>query len=131
MCRRSRTGASSFPSGVPSASRIAEYRVSLASDGRRLSRAALVNGERMGVCCTATREGRFSTRVGGTSFIGDVAESDLWLFPHSTQGLGPDGCEFLLVFDEGIFSVYNLPLSGWLAHTPNFRVHYRLRCSDI
>jgi len=47
----------------------------------------------------------------GTIFIGDVAEGDLWFFPtgypHSIQGLGPDGCEFLLAFDEGMFSEYN------------------------
>jgi oxalate decarboxylase len=60
----------------------------------------------------------------GTIFIGDVSEGDLWFFPtghpHSIQGLGPDGCEFLLVFDEGNFSEYNtLLLSGWLAHTPS------------
>ena len=46
----------------------------------------------------------------GTIFIGDVSEGDLWFFPagypHSIQGLGPDGCEFLLVFDEGTFSEY-------------------------
>jgi len=60
----------------------------------------------------------------GTIFIDDVGEGDLWFFPtghpHSIQGLGPDGCEFLLVFDEGNFSEYNtLLLSGWLAHTPS------------
>ena len=60
----------------------------------------------------------------GTIFIGDVGEGDLWFFPtghpHSIQGLGPDGCEFLLVFDEGAFSEYNTFLiSGWLAHTPS------------
>ena len=59
----------------------------------------------------------------GTIFIGDVSEGDLWFFPtgypHSIQGLGPDGCEFLLVFDEGLFSEYNTFLiTGWLAHTP-------------
>jgi len=38
---------------------------------------------------------------------------------HSIQGLGPDGCEFLLVFDEGMFSEDNtLLLSEWLADTP-------------
>src|SRR4029077_9063231 len=41
----------------------------------------------------------------GTIFIDDVSKGDLWYFPagypHSIQGLGPDGCEFLLVFDEG------------------------------
>jgi len=60
----------------------------------------------------------------GTIFIGDVGEGDLWFFPtghpHSIQGLGPDGCEFLLAFDQGDFSEYNtLLLSGFLAHTPS------------
>jgi oxalate decarboxylase len=36
-----------------------------------------------------------------------VGVGDLWYFPggvpHSIQGLGPDGCEFLLVFDDGSF----------------------------
>lgn len=60
----------------------------------------------------------------GKIFIGDVSEGDLWFFPaahpHSIQGLGPDGCEFLLAFDQGNFSEYNtFLLSGWLAHTPS------------
>ena len=59
----------------------------------------------------------------GKIFIGDVSEGDLWFFPtahpHSIQGLGPDGCEFLLAFDQGDFSEYNtFLLSGYLAHTP-------------
>ncbi|HEX4165374.1 MAG TPA: cupin domain-containing protein [Bryobacteraceae bacterium] len=59
----------------------------------------------------------------GTIFIGDVGNGDLWYFPagfpHSIQGLGPDGCEFLLVFDDGMFSEYQTFLiSDWLAHTP-------------
>jgi len=60
----------------------------------------------------------------GTIFIDDVEKGDLWFFPagypHSIQGLGPDGCEFLLVFDEGLFSEDNTFLiSEWMAHTPN------------
>ena len=60
----------------------------------------------------------------GTIFIDDVSQGDLWFFPagdpHSIQGLGPDGCEFLLVFDEGAFSEDNTFLvSEWLAHTPD------------
>src|SRR3981081_1886189 len=47
----------------------------------------------------------------GTIFIDDVGKNDLWYFPagypHSIQGLGPDGCEFLLVFDQGMFSEDN------------------------
>jgi oxalate decarboxylase len=59
----------------------------------------------------------------GTIFIGDVGKGDLWFFPsgfpHSIQGLGPDGCEFLLVFDEGLFSEEDtFLLSDWVAHTP-------------
>ncbi|SEB39786.1 cupin domain-containing protein [Terriglobus roseus] len=59
----------------------------------------------------------------GTMFVGDVSEGDLWVFPagypHSIQGLGPDGCEFLLVFNQGLFSEDNTFLiSEWVAHTP-------------
>jgi oxalate decarboxylase len=60
----------------------------------------------------------------GKSFVGDVGEGDLWYFPpgvpHSIQGLGPDGCEFLLVFDDGNFSEYEtVLLTDWMAHTPH------------
>jgi len=59
----------------------------------------------------------------GKSFVEDVTEGDLWYFPtgipHSIQGLGPDGCEFLLVFDDGNFSEYEtVLLTDWMAHTP-------------
>ena len=59
----------------------------------------------------------------GTMFIGDVSEGDLWIFPagfpHSIQGLGPDGTEFLLVFNQGNFSEDGTMLvSEWVAHTP-------------
>ena len=59
----------------------------------------------------------------GKSFVADVKEQDLWYFPtgipHSIQGLGPDGAEFLLVFDDGNFSEYaTVLLSEWMAHTP-------------
>jgi oxalate decarboxylase len=59
----------------------------------------------------------------GKSFVTDIAEADLWYFPpgipHSIQGLGPDGCEFLLVFDDGNFSEYEtVLLTDWMAHTP-------------
>ena len=59
----------------------------------------------------------------GRSYVNDVAEGDLWYFPtgipHSIQGLGPDGCEFLLVFDDGQFSEGNTTLvSDWVRHTP-------------
>lgn len=59
----------------------------------------------------------------GTMFMGDVTEGDVWLFPagfpHSIQGLDPDGTEFLLVFNQGSFSEDGtMLLSEWLAHTP-------------
>src|SRR6202521_637173 len=59
----------------------------------------------------------------GNMFIGDVSEGDLWIFPaghpHSIQGLGPDGTEFLLVFNQGMFSEDGtMLLSEWVAHTP-------------
>jgi len=60
----------------------------------------------------------------GKSFVSDVTEGDLWYFPtgipHSIQGLNPDGCEFLLVFDDGNFSEYEtVLLTDWMAHTPH------------
>ncbi len=59
----------------------------------------------------------------GTVFIGDVGKDDLWYFPagypHSIQGLAPDGCEFILVFDQGSFSEDNtFLLSDWVRRTP-------------
>ncbi|WP_308634875.1 oxalate decarboxylase family bicupin [Paenibacillus silvisoli] len=58
----------------------------------------------------------------GRNFIADVGPGDLWYFPaglpHSIQGLD-EGCEFLLVFDDGSFSDLNtLSISDWFAHTP-------------
>jgi oxalate decarboxylase len=59
----------------------------------------------------------------GKSFVTDIAKNDLWYFPtgipHSIQGLGPDGCEFMLVFDDGNFSeTETLLLSDAMAHLP-------------
>jgi oxalate decarboxylase len=59
----------------------------------------------------------------GRSSVNDVKEGDLWIFPggipHSIQGLGPDGCRFLLVFDDGNFNEFEtFLLTDWLAHTP-------------
>ena len=76
-------------------------------------------------------EARFSVLgEDGKLFIDDVKAGDLWYapagFPHSIQGLGSaggdpkqDGCEFLLVFNDGKFSEdTTFLLSDWLAHTP-------------
>ncbi|WP_024516308.1 cupin domain-containing protein [Bradyrhizobium sp. Tv2a-2] len=60
----------------------------------------------------------------GRYFVDDVAAGDVWFFPsgvpHSIQGLGPDGCEFLLVFDDGNFDEDNtFMIADWFKHTPN------------
>jgi oxalate decarboxylase len=59
----------------------------------------------------------------GLPSVEDVFEGDLWFFPaglpHSLQGLGPDGAEFVLAFDDGGQSESNtLLLTDWFAHTP-------------
>jgi oxalate decarboxylase len=59
----------------------------------------------------------------GKSFVADVKKNDLWFFPsgipHSIQGLQPDGCEFMLVFDDGDFSESEtVLLSDAMAHLP-------------
>ena len=60
----------------------------------------------------------------GRAFVEDVNEGDLWLFPagipHSIQGLGENGCQFILVFDDGNFNEYEtFLLTDWLHHTPS------------
>ena len=60
----------------------------------------------------------------GRYFVDDVGVGDLWYFapgfPHSIQGLDPDGCEFLLAFDDGSFDEDNTFLiSDWFKHLPN------------
>jgi oxalate decarboxylase len=59
----------------------------------------------------------------GKSFVADTKKYDLWFFPsgipHSIQGLNPDGCEFMLVFDDGEFSESEtVLLSDAMAHLP-------------
>lgn len=58
----------------------------------------------------------------GHNFADDVATGNLWYFPpgipHSIQAL-EQGCEFLLVFNDGAFAESSTFLiSEWLAHTP-------------
>src|SRR5580704_4774073 len=60
----------------------------------------------------------------GRNFVDDVGVGDLWYFaagiPHSIQGLNPDGCEVLLVFDDGDFDEDDTFLiSDWFKHTPS------------
>lgn len=59
----------------------------------------------------------------GRPQVQDVGVGGLWFFPaglpHSLQGLGPDGTEFLIAFDNGKASEFNtLLVTDWLAHTP-------------
>jgi oxalate decarboxylase len=58
----------------------------------------------------------------GRNFIEDVGPGDVWYFPagipHSIQGL-EEGCEFLLVFDDGGFSENaTFLLCEWFERTP-------------
>jgi oxalate decarboxylase len=58
----------------------------------------------------------------GRSLIDDVGIGNLWYFPagipHSIQGRD-EGCEFLLVFDDGGFSVNEtFLLTDWFRRTP-------------
>ncbi|KAF8675634.1 Oxalate Decarboxylase [Rhizoctonia solani] len=82
-----------------------------------------------------------SCRVGavnadGQNYQADVYPGDLWYFPagipHVLQGLNntADGCEFLLVFDDGEFSEDStFSVTDWMAHVPkevlgkNFKVN--------
>jgi oxalate decarboxylase len=59
----------------------------------------------------------------GRPQVGDVKTGDLWYFPaglpHSLQGLGATGAEFLLAFDNGRSTEFNtLMVTDWFAHTP-------------
>jgi len=68
------------------------------------------------------KSAHYRYRSQGRTFIDDVETGDLWNFPkgipHSIQGL-EEGCEFLLVFDDGNFSENETFLiSDWFAHTP-------------
>jgi oxalate decarboxylase len=61
--------------------------------------------------------------VEGRPYVADVKAGDLWYFPaglpHSLQGLGPDGTEFVLAFDNGASGEFNtLLVTDWFAHTP-------------
>jgi oxalate decarboxylase len=58
----------------------------------------------------------------GRANVEDVHEGGLWYFPaglpHSLQGIGDDGCEFIICFDNGKASEFNtLLVTDWFAHT--------------
>jgi natural resistance-associated macrophage protein/cupin len=58
----------------------------------------------------------------GRAYVQDVKEGICGSsagYPHSLQGLGPDGCEFVIAFDDGRASEFNtLLVTDWFAHTP-------------
>src|SRR6266849_8485621 len=59
----------------------------------------------------------------GHSEIADFGVGDVWYFPrghgHSIQGIGREGCLFVLVFDNGYFSEFGtFSISDWVGHTP-------------
>ena len=59
----------------------------------------------------------------GRPAVADVKAGDLRYFPaglpHSLQGLGPDGAEFVLAFGNGqAFEFSTLLVTDWIAHTP-------------
>jgi oxalate decarboxylase len=58
----------------------------------------------------------------GRANVEDVHEGGLWYFPggmpHSLQGIGEDGCEFIICFDNGKATEFNtLLVTDWVAHT--------------
>src|SRR5579872_453307 len=71
-------------------------------------------------------KGRVRTTVvgpGGVSETDDFGPGDVWYFPrghgHSLQGMGPEECHFVLVFDNGGFSEFGtFSSTDWLGHTP-------------
>jgi oxalate decarboxylase len=59
----------------------------------------------------------------GRNFVADVGPGDTWYFPegipHSIQGLGSEGCEFVLAFTSGNFSEDStFSIADTVAHMP-------------
>jgi len=68
----------------------------------------------------------------GRPYIADVNEVDLWYFRRlaaSVQGLGPDGCEFLIVFDDGHASEFSTLLNDGMVHPYAPNILARIRSS--
>ena len=63
----------------------------------------------------------------GRNFIADIEAGDLWYFPagipHSIQAL-ENGCEFLLVFDDGNFSDLNTVITSYSIHYTKLYDYY-------
>jgi len=59
----------------------------------------------------------------GSAYVDTFGPGDVWYFPrgygHSIQGLGPDECHFILIFDNGDFSEdHTFSITDFLAQTP-------------
>ncbi len=57
------------------------------------------------------------------SEIDTFGPGDVWYFPrgwgHSIQGIGPDECHFILIFDNGDFSEdHTFSVTDWVSRTP-------------
>ena len=71
-------------------------------------------------------DGRVRTTVidpAGNQETNDFGPGDVWYFPrghgHSLQGMGPETCHFILIFDNGYFSEFGtFSITDWLGHTP-------------
>ncbi|MFI5408742.1 cupin domain-containing protein [Kaistia sp. UC242_56] len=62
-------------------------------------------------------------RPDGSWAIDTFSPGDIWYFPrgwgHSIQGVSPEECHFILIFDNGDFSEdHTFSITDWLAHTP-------------
>lgn len=71
----------------------------------------------------------------GSSAIDTFGPGDVWYFPrgwgHSIQGLGPDECHFILIFDNGDFSEdHTFSLTDWLSRTPRALVAQSLGLNE-
>ena len=59
----------------------------------------------------------------GGSAADDFYPGDVWYFPrgwgHCIQGLGPEECHFILIFDNGDFSEdHTFSVTDWMSRTP-------------
>lgn len=60
----------------------------------------------------------------GSAHIDTFNPGDVWYFPrgwgHSIQGLGPEECHFILIFDNGDFSEdHTFSITDWISKTPS------------
>ena len=93
-----------------------------AAQGRRGPGDALARAGRVGVRAQGP-DAITAVDGEGHAFQDDISEGNIWNFPggipHSLQGLEGDGCEFLLVFNDGNFNEdATFLVTDFLAHIP-------------